>query len=115
MKKIKVFDLVGKNAISMSSGEKLFNEIGRHLKRSEIVLLDFEGVELFASPFFNASIGLTLKDISIDELKTKIQIENLNRIGLDLLNLVIDNAIKFYSDGKVVENAIDSVKKNREI
>lgn len=115
MKKIKVFSLVGKNAISMTSGEKLYNEIKKHIKGSEVEELDFEGVELFASPFFNASIGLILRDLTISELKEKIVIVNLNSVGLDLLNLVIDNALKFYSNERIVEEGIENSDKNREL
>ena len=98
MKTILVSEIAGKNAISMHSGSNLYNRIQPILKKGEKLRLDFQGVELFASPFFNASIGYILKDISIDELKEHIVIENINKVGNQVLNLVIRNAIEYYSN-----------------
>ena len=90
-------DFVGENAISMQSGKILYDKVSETLlvEKSE-VSIDFDGVVLFASPFFNASIGLLLKDISIDELQMLLKIENLSQVGRQLLNHVIENAIDYY-------------------
>ncbi|PQJ88841.1 STAS-like domain-containing protein [Aliivibrio sifiae] len=97
MLKIKAFDLVGKNAISMQSGTKLNDAISTALLKGEVVEIDFSGVSLYASPFFNASVGILLKDISIDDLLERMKIINCNDIGISLLNTVIQNAISYYS------------------
>ncbi|WP_278419980.1 STAS-like domain-containing protein [Stutzerimonas kunmingensis] len=110
MSRIKVFELTGKNAISMQSGEKLYNALQSQLTLNNSLLVDFEGVELFASPFFNASIGLLLKDISIESLQQKLSVINLSDVGRDLLNHVIANAIAFYGDSEKISNAIDQNK-----
>lgn len=107
MLKIKVFDLIGKNAISMQSGTKLNNAISGTLLKGETVEIDFAGVSLFASPFFNASVGILLKDITIDKLMHNMKIVNCNDIGISLLNTVIQNAINFYNGDSKVTDALN--------
>ncbi|GGE84023.1 MULTISPECIES: STAS-like domain-containing protein [Gammaproteobacteria] len=107
MLKVKVFDLVGKNAISMQSGTKLNNAIATALLEGQTVEIDFSGVSLFASPFFNASIGVLLKDINIEQLTDKMKVVNCNEIGLSLLNTVIQNAIHFYSGESKVTDTLN--------
>tara|TARA_B110000211_G_scaffold234241_1_gene303074 strand:- start:8146 stop:8502 length:357 start_codon:yes stop_codon:yes gene_type:complete len=104
---IKVIDLVGKNAISMQSGTKLYEKIFPKLAKKEKIELSFEGVSLYASPFFNASIGLLLKDISIDELMSNMKIIEINDIGRDLLNDVIQNALTFYGEQSSITEILD--------
>lgn len=66
MKNIVIKDVVGGNAVSMSAGTKLkeliLNSWARSGEGDEKLVLDFSGIEVFASPFFNASIGALLKD-----------------------------------------------------
>jgi hypothetical protein len=115
MKEILVFDIVGKNAISMNSGTKLHTVLLAEIEKEHLVNLNFEGVELFASPFFNASIGYALQDMSITDLQQKMKISGLSDVGNELLTLVIENAIKFYSESEsLTSKAIDKVKKDME-
>lgn len=110
MNQIKVFELTGKNAISMQNGEKLYFALHAKLVSGNSVEIDFESVELFASPFFNASIGLLLKDIPIEKLQKQLAITNLSDVGRDLLNHVISNAIAFYKDGDKFSQAINQTQ-----
>ena len=113
MKKIQVKEIVGENAISMQSGSYLYDVLSSSIfKKNEVVELDFSGVELFASPFFNSSIGLLLRDLTIDTLQKKIKITHLSSVGLQLLNHVIENAIKFYSNNSVSSDHVSIADKN---
>lgn len=107
MNRIFVFELAGKNAISMQNGDKLYKLIHPHLLAGDSIAIDFNGVSLFASPFFNASIALLLKDIPLEKLQKQISFENLNDVGRDLLNHAIGNAISFYNNSETVSKAID--------
>ena len=107
MNKVKVFDLVGKNAISMQSGEKLYKKLHPLLTAGESVTLSFDGVVLYASPFFNASFGLLLKDLSVESIQKQLSIDGISEVGRDLLNHVIENAISYYSDAEKISKGID--------
>lgn len=107
MKKIIVKDLVGKNAISMGNGDKLHSLLHESLSEENKVEVDFEGVEFYASPFFNAAIGLLLNDFSIEYIQRNMKIVNLSDLGKDLLNHVISNAIEYYRNSEAVNKSID--------
>jgi predicted nucleic acid-binding OB-fold protein len=101
MDTIKVFDLIGKNAISMQTGDKIYTILKDKVQNGEHITLDFEGVTLFASPFFNSAIGRLLKDKEISELQQQLKFEHLDEVGRNLLNLVISNAIIYYNKGSI--------------
>lgn len=107
MNKIIVSDLVGKNAISMQSGEKLYRKIHPALLSNEIIELEFSKVSLYASPFFNASIGLLLKDLTVEQLQGQLRFIGLSDVGRELLNHVISNAIAYYKNSENVSAGID--------
>lgn len=93
---ISIFDLVGENAVSMDSGKLVYDRIHEPLKMGENVTLDFSRVEIFTTPFFNASVGLLLNDMELTELLSRLKIENISVVGKQLLNHVIANALTFY-------------------
>lgn len=114
MRRIEVVMIVGENAISMQSGTNLYEQMYGFLKSGEKIELDFASVQLFASPFFNASIGLLLKDFDVDVLQSQLKIVNLDKVGLQLLNHVITNAIKYYDKDSKIADAIKSTKNDPE-
>ncbi|BCO12901.1 hypothetical protein RIMD111065_12570 [Aeromonas hydrophila] len=105
-RKIAISELIGRNAISMASGNKLYNEMKYLINEDIHLVIDFTGVEYYASPFFNSSFGLLLKDISIERLKSHVKIDAMNDTGRSLLNLVIDNAITFYKNKDTITKII---------
>jgi hypothetical protein len=112
MSTIKAFDIVGTNAISLQSGTKLYKVISPVLLQKNDLVVDFDNVTLFASPFFNASIGLLLKTLTIEELQQHLKPINLSDVGKELLNLVLANAIDFYSNDKRISDALDNSSVN---
>lgn len=112
--KIIAREAIGTNAISMQSGRRLYELIAGPILGGEAVEVDFDSVELFASPFFNASIGLLIKDININELKEKLIVSNLSPVGKQLLNHVIANAIKFYEKEANADEELQIIIKNAE-
>jgi hypothetical protein len=112
MSTVKAFEIVGENAISLQSGTKLYYKISPILLKKNDLVVDFENITLFASPFFNASIGLLLKDLTIEELQKHMKPINMSDVGKQLLNLVIANAIEFYSNNERISDAIDDYSAN---
>lgn len=54
--------MIGANCITLDDGQQVYNAIHPELTAGHPVELDFDRVEIFASPFFNAAIGQLLKD-----------------------------------------------------
>lgn len=106
MMKILVRDITGVHAISMQKGNQLFDLVHDHLVSGGCVELDFDSVKLCAAPFFNASVGRILKDVSIDELRERVTFININEPQRLLINHVIANALAFYKNGTQINNGI---------
>jgi len=110
MVNIIVSNFIGGNAISMASGNKINKIIVDNWNCSGKITIDFIGVEVFASPFFNACIGVLLKERKINELQEKLTFNNISPHGRKLLNLVISNAIKFYENSSATNSGLDDIK-----
>ena len=54
---VNVKNLVGDNAMTLNDGNAIYEKIYEHLKQGQTIDLDFDGVIVFAAPFFNASVG----------------------------------------------------------
>jgi hypothetical protein len=91
---------LGENCMTLKQGQSLYDAIYPHLQSGETVELDFMGVRIFASPFFNYAIGQLLRDLKADRLNELLIIKNLNAVGSNTLELVIENAQRYYSDAK---------------
>jgi hypothetical protein len=95
--KLDIKEIAGTNCITLQDGQVLFEKIHPQLKAGRPVELNFTGVRVFASPFFNAAVGQLLKDISPEQLNTLLKISDLAPVGLDTLKKVIENSREFYS------------------
>lgn len=108
MKSYDVLSLIGENCITLSDGQALYERIFPELARGQAVVLDFAGVKIFASPFFNTAIGQLLKDFSSDTVNELLVISHLIPYAQNILVRVIANARRYYSD-LGYRNAVDEV------
>lgn len=104
----KIYDITGEDAIAADSGQKVYDLIHPQLLAGASVELDFTGVEVFTSLFFNFAIGQLLKDLSPDLLNKRLQMTALNPNGRNILTRIIENAKHYYSDPQYRE-AVDTV------
>lgn len=112
--KLSIKDKISPRCIIKEDGQKIYDEIHGPLKNGEIVTLDFDGVNQFASPFFNFAIGQLLKDIQEADLRRLLQIENLNETGSLVVERVIENAAKYHGDKdyrKIVDDILEQQAK----
>ncbi|MEH2252618.1 STAS-like domain-containing protein [Nostoc sp.] len=107
----KIYDIVGEYAITADGGQKLYEQIHPLLLAGEPVELDFTGVKVFASPFVNFALGQLLKDIPAEKLNQLVEFTSLNADGYDVLEHVMANAKRYYSDEKY-RTAVDTVIAN---
>lgn len=97
--RIEVKNIVGDTALTLEDGQQLYSAIKTMLIQKQRVTIDFSGITLFASLFFNSAIGQLLKDFSAESLNTLLTIENLNASGLDTMRRSIANAKTYYASG----------------
>ena len=106
---IKVKELVGENAMTQDDGKVIYGAIHDFLLQGETVELDFEGVDVFASPFFNASVGCLLEDLERDTLNARLKFEHLSDFGDRVLRRVIENAEEYYAASPEHRQAMDRI------
>lgn len=106
---IKILELIGNLCLSTEDGERLYNLIHHQLINNQKVILDFEGVEICVSSFLNSSFGQLLKDIKKDDLYNLLQFKNIDDTELLLIKMVIENAVKYYSNKEHKQNLDQSI------
>jgi STAS-like domain of unknown function (DUF4325) len=103
----KIIEIVGEFALSSSCGQQLYDLIFPLLKSSNAVELDFSGVNVVASAFFNVAIGQLLQDFDADDLNHRLRIVNIDPNAESVLRHVLTNAKLYYADAKY-QAAVDS-------
>jgi STAS-like domain of unknown function (DUF4325) len=103
----KIIEIVGEFALSSSCGQQLYDLIFPLLKASTAVELDFSGVNVVASAFFNVAIGQLLQDFDADDLNQRLKIVNINPNAESVLRHVLANAKRYYGEPKY-RAAVDS-------
>lgn len=97
---IRVADTVGSIAITANDGDAVRARIARALRGEDTVELNFDGVSIFASPFFNAAIGQLLGEFEAEDLSKRIQATGLTADGAEIMVQVVKNAREFFSNPK---------------
>lgn len=115
--KLMIKDMTGPRCIVKEDGQRVYEAIHDALIRGETVTLDFEGISQFASPFFNFAIGQLLKDIKVEDLRGRLQIENIDPAGKLVVERVIENAKRYHTDvdyRKIVDAILEQQAKESE-
>lgn len=94
---IKVYDLTTDMAVEYGNGDALCNLIKSKLHQHKKVVVDFSGVNIVLSAFLNAAIGNLFHEISKEEFDNYIQIVGMPPFSENILNRVIDGAVKKYT------------------
>ena len=71
---MKIIEHFGKTCMSQQAGRELYSLIIKEIKAGGSIELNFEGVVVYASPFFNIAFGKLLSQYSIEQVKNKVKI-----------------------------------------
>ena len=104
-----IVSTIGENCITIEDGEKVFAIIHPELVQGHEVTLDFTEVKIFASPFFNIAIGQLLSDVQFRNLQSNLHIVGLSQHGYYVLNRVIENAQRYYSNTPRFRDSVQKV------
>lgn len=72
MTRLSVLKLAGPYCATYEQGEQLFLEIADYLRSGELVELDFEGVDLASSSFFNELFGRIFEEFGNELLESHL-------------------------------------------
>ena len=106
--KLDIHSIVGENCIAVADGEQVYNLIHPDLMAGRPVVLDFAGVNVFVSTFFNPAIGHLLEHLTKEQLSHLLTFDNLNPVGRDTINRVIENSDRYYHD-EAYRKALDEI------
>lgn len=95
-------------------GQKVYNLIHPELVADHPVELDFTGVDIFASPFFNFAIGQLMRDLQPEDLNRLLKVSHLNPVGKQVLKRVIENSKQYYSNANT-RKAVDEVLREQAV
>ena len=115
---ILVKDIVGPRCIIKEDGQKIYDLIIGPLQKGEKVSLDFDGVNQFASPFFNFAVGQLFKEPNSKALFSSLHVVNLNETGELVFKRVSENAAEYHTDKdyqKIVDDIIEKQAKESDI
>jgi hypothetical protein len=93
---IKLSELIGKNTVSMEQGRILYTVLIENIEKEDVISIDFSDLSVIASPFFNASISLLLKDHSISYVLDKVKMVEIPDYAKSILNESFSNAVNYY-------------------
>lgn len=96
--KIIVKDAIGSFCTEYEQGERLLDLTRQGLEDNGEVDVDFEGVQLATSAFFNASFGVLYGDYPLDVLKAKIKVSHLSKEMRQVMSRSLEAAKKFYEE-----------------
>ena|SRR5450830_637166 len=105
---ISVKERIGVRCIVEEDGQKIYDEIRSPLGCGERVVLDFAGIEQFASPFLNFAIGQLLENISLEDFRRLLVIKNMSHAGAIVLERVIKNAAD-YRANRCYSSIVDDI------
>ncbi len=100
--------LIGEYGITLDDGRAVFRIIHPLLQQGNTVILDFQDVKLFASPFLNASIGQLFNHFSLDFIQENFIPINMSNVGENTMRQVMKNANDYYNN-PLTREAVDRV------
>lgn len=106
--KYEIYHIIGEDCMTADDGQKVYDLIHPQLLAYLPVEVDFTGVKVFASLFFNFAIGQLLKEFQEEDLNKLLKIYNLNPVGMQVLQRTIENSKRYYSN-ETIRQAIDEV------
>lgn len=100
------------SALEQEQGDLVYNKIISAFQNSNEITLNFSDVESIISPFLNHAIGRLYESYDSEYIKRFLHMENFPNEKKSTLNIVINNAKRFYANqtqyAQIVKDVIDN-------
>lgn len=109
-KYLNVMECIGTpSAITQEAGDLVYKEICDAIDSKSIIELDFKDIESMISPFLNNAIGKLYGKYNGEEISHYTCFLNLPKEKIATINMVINNAKKYYADKEAFEKIVEGV------
>jgi hypothetical protein len=109
-KTIRVSRIIGGPiCVTVDDGQKVFDILHQAITDNVRLEVSFEGIDLIISAFLNIAIGQLYGDFTAEQIDSMLSYTHLAEDDKGLLRLVIDNALRYYSNPKGYDNAVREV------
>jgi hypothetical protein len=101
-------------ALTEKDGLKLRSAIEQLLAGEPVIVLDFSGISLFATMFFNASIGHLVLKLTPQRCEERIKIDNISELGRETYRHTFENAKEIFAQSGNIQKIADVTSNNLE-
>ena len=108
--KIIVYNIIGNSFyVDVDDGQLLYGLLHRTLKAKQVIVLDFQNIEMITPTFLNIAIGQLYRDFAVEFIRAHLTVVNMLPEDMALLKRVVDTAKLFYSDLERLQNSINEI------
>ncbi len=105
--RISIFEVVGSPlCVASGDGQKVYERLTSALEAGGDVVLSFHNVTTLTSAFLNAAIGQLYGAFTEEQIRSLLDVENMEPDDLALLKRVVDNAKLYFKDPKRFSRAV---------
>ncbi len=94
MKKINIKSTCGKNIITRDDGEIIRDIIFESWGKEDKIVLDFKNIQIASVSFIDEAFGMLANGYSRNEMKSKLEFQNMDVYDKQLLNDILISRFK---------------------
>lgn len=108
---LSIFEIVGGSlCVASSEGQKVYDRLAIALKEGQKVTLSFHNITALTSAFLNAAIGQLYGTFSEEQIRSLVNVQDMQPDDLALLKRVVETAKLYFKDPKKFDQAVQETR-----
>jgi hypothetical protein len=104
---LSIFEVVGSPlCVASSDGQKVCDRLEAALKEGRNVMLSFHNITTLTSAFLNAAIGQLYGTFSEEEIRSLLNVRDMQQDDMALLKRVVETAKQYFKDPQKFDQAL---------
>lgn len=104
---ISIYEVVGSPlCVASSDGQKVYDRLAVALKEGSAVKLSFRNVTTLTSAFLNAAIGQLYGELTEQQIRDLLKVQDIQQDDLALLKRVVDTAKAYFKDPQKFDQVV---------
>ena len=95
--------------VASGDGQKVYERLESGLKSGHRVVLSFRNVTTLTSAFLNAAIGQLYGTFNSEQIRSLLEVKDIEQDDLELLKRVIETAKQYFRDPEKFDQAVQDV------